>query len=117
MDNYHGIIVDVSQKEQLIFNRLKILSKKVDGEWTLYKIEVTPMEKDKIIKELQRNLVKGFYFHLYKDNELIAIFKDKIFKAKTDSSTWEKIIEYGKSINIPEEQLDFTPCKIEDETY
>ena len=117
MKNYHGIIVDVSQKEQSIFNRLKILSRKIDGDWTLYKIELSPKEKDPIINELQKNLIKGFYFHIYKDNELIAVFKDKIFKVKTDKSTWKEIIEYGKSINILEEQLDFSPCKIKDETY
>jgi len=119
MERYHGIIVDVSQKDESIFHNLKILGQKKteDGEWTLYKIGVETDKIDEILKKLQENMVEGFYFHFYKNKELIVVFKKRIFKVKIDKSTWNKIIEYGKSLNIPEEQLDFYPCRIEDETY
>jgi len=45
------------------------------------------------------------------------LFLIKKFYAKTDKSTWNEIIEYGKSLKIPEKQLDFFPCKEEDEKY
>lgn len=117
MDNYHGIIVDVSQEDKEIFNDLRVIGKKKAWGWILYKISVESKEIDIVLKKLQENMKKGFYFHLYKDEELIVVFKNKIFRVKTDKSTWNEIIKYGKLLNIPEKQLDFFPCKIEDERY
>ena len=117
MENYHGIIVNVSQKDKSIFDRLKIIGEKKSLGWILYKVEVKPGEIKKKIKEFQENMVEGFYFHFYINNELIVVFNKKVFYAKTDKSTWDGIIEYGKSLKIPEKQLDFFPCKEEDETY
>jgi len=56
------------------------------------------------LKKLQENMVKGkFYFHFYRDDELIVAFKERIFKVPTDKNTWKEMIEFGKSIGIPEE--------------
>ena len=117
MKNYHGIIIDVSQKDQAIFESLDILGSKKAGNWLLYKIEVEAKSIDKTIKNLQKHMLKGYYFHLYRDKELIVVFKEKVFKVKTDKSTWNEILKYGKALKIPEKQLDFTPFKVEDETY
>jgi hypothetical protein len=62
-------------------------------------------------------MVDGFYFHFYKGDDLIIIFKERIFRVKTDMATWKEVIEYGKTLNIPAKQLDFYPCRVEDETY
>mgnify|MGYP001567775500 CR=1 FL=1 len=112
MREYHGILVNVSQEDKSIFDELKILGQKKAWGWILYRIEVPSNKINQIIKRLQLNMVNGLYFHFYKDDDLIVIFNKKIFKAKTDKSTWKKIIDYGKSLNIPEKQLDFYPCKI-----
>jgi hypothetical protein len=117
MDKYHGIVVDVSQKDKSIFHKLKVIGNKEDDGWTLYKIESNQKDIEKVIKQLQENMVEGFYFHFYSGEELIVVFNHKIFKVKTDKSTWGEIIKYGKSLNIPEQQLDFYPCKVEDEEY
>ena len=119
MKNYHGIIVDKSQYDESIFTELKILGSKTSSQgWILYKIEVSPEEIDKTIRKLQQNMVLGsFYCHFYRNAELIVVFKEKIFRITPDKLTWKEVIEYGKSLRIPEKQLDFHPCKIEDETY
>ena len=117
MNEYHGVIVDVSQKDKRIFETLNILGNKKDGSWILYKIGVSERDIDRTIKCLQENMVDGFYFHFYKDDKLIVIFKKKIFKIIVDKSSWKKAINYGKSIGIPEEQLDFYPCRVGDEEY
>ena len=79
MVNYHGIIIDISQKDKFILDRLKILSKKKSENWILYKIEVNSKDIDRIIKDLQDNMVEGkYYIHFYKKDELIIIFKNKI---------------------------------------
>jgi hypothetical protein len=117
MEEYHGIIVDASQKDKSVFNKLKILGKKEDDGWVLYKIEASSSDLPKLIKELQENTADGFYFHFYRNDELIVAFNHKAFNVGTDRKTWKKIIAYGKSLNIPEQQLDFYACKVEEEDY
>ena len=119
MKNYHGIIVDISQQDKSIFDKLKILgSKKSSSGWILYKIEVSPEEINKIIEQLQQNMVvEPFYCHFYRDNELVVVFKERVFRVTSDKYTWDEAVEYGKSLGIPEEQLDFFPCKVGEETY
>lgn len=118
MGKYHGIIIDISQKDNPVLDNLKILSKKKTENWILYKIEVKAKELNKTIKELQENMVEGkFYFHFYRNNELIIIFKNKIFEVNVNKSSWTKAINYGKNLGIPREQLDFYPYKIEDEEF
>ena len=60
---------------------------------------------------------ENFYFHFYRNNELIVVFNTKIFRVTTNENTWKELIEYGKSLGIIEEQLDFKPYKIEDEEW
>ena len=118
MEKYHGILIDVSQKDKSIFNKLKILGQKEDHGWVFYRVEIDLNKINDIIKQLQENMVeKEFYFHFYKIDELIVVFKKKIFNVKTNKSTCDKVVEYGQSIGIPKEQLDFYPCKVEDEIY
>ena len=45
------------------------------------------------------------------------MFNKKIFRVSTDENSWKELIEYGKSLGIPEEQLDFKPCRVEDEEW
>lgn len=41
-------------------------------------------------------------------DEVKVVFREKIFSIKfTDKSTWKDAVTHGKSIGIPEEQLDF----------
>jgi len=115
--NYHGIIVDESQKDKSIFKKLKVTGQSKGEHWTLYKISVPEKDLEKTLKAIQTNMAKGFYFHVYRGDELIAVFNERTFRVKTDKSTWKELLSYGKELGIPEEQLDFFPCRFEDETY
>ena len=63
------------------------------------------------------HLVHEFYFHFYRGDELIIVFRNKIFRVTTNPSSWKDAIEYGKNLKIPIKQLDFIPYKVEDERY
>lgn len=58
-----------------------------------------------------------WYAHLYNDKKLIVVFKNKVFSVKPHLSFWKPILEYGKKLNIPEEQLDFWPNRFQDEKH
>jgi hypothetical protein len=118
---YHGIIHDAEFKDPLFPEGFKIFARKksTTSSWILYGIEVVDRDLDKAISSIQKNMVsdKPYYAHLYNDDELVVIFKEKVFRVKPHVSTWAPIIEFGRTLNIPEEQLDFWPNRFQDEVH
>lgn len=116
---YHGVIIDQEFNDPSFCNSFKIFNKKQSGTWGIYGIEIEDYQLESIILKIQQNMKNDepWYAHLYNDGELIVIFKDKVFKVKPHASSWKLIIEYGKKLNIPEEQLDFWPNRFQDEKH
>jgi hypothetical protein len=124
--DYHGIVINRSQKDRAIFDGLEVIGKRklFLGLIVFYKIRVRPSDLDGVIGRVQENMSSKFLFkkqqyyaHFYRAGELIIVFRDKTFKATTDKKTWRNAIAYGKSLNIAENQLDFVPNRFEDETF
>ena len=110
MSEYKGTVVEESLNDNRIINDFKITGVKISGDenpakrWHLYAVIVTEVD----IELLSKNIQSGWYMHFWKDRKVIAIFHDKKFEFDfDDKSTWEAAIEYGLSIGIPKEQLDF----------
>ena len=111
MKNYTGIIIEESLKNKEIIKKLKVLNLKVTDDenpndrWHIYTVQVT---RDQII-EIQQSMAEGkWYTHFIAGDEIIVVYKDKIFEYKmADKGEHAKAVEYGRSIGIPEEQLDF----------
>jgi hypothetical protein len=116
---YHGIIVDQEFNDPSFCDSLKSFDKKKSGSWTLYGIEIEDSQVENTIYKIQQNMKidEPWYAHLYNDGKLIVIFKDRVFDVKPHVSTWQSIIEYGRKLNIPEEQLDFWPNRFQDEKH
>lgn len=113
---YHGIIVKESLNEKIIKN-LKILGEGQGKDFLLLKIEVPIKLIEKIINIIQKSLKVKYYAHFFRENELIIVYKDKIFYITPNKTTWKAAVDYGLSIGIPLRQLSFKPCKFEEETY
>lgn len=116
---YHGIIIDQEFIDKNFLESLKQFAQKQDGSWRIYGIEVEDSRLEKVIKGIQKNMRtdEAWYAHLYNDRELIVVFKNKIFRVEPHISSWKPIIEYGKKLNISEEQLDFWPNRFQDEIH
>ena len=116
---YHGIIIDQEFTDQSFPKSLKSFAKKQDGSWGIFGIEVENPLLEETIKKIQKAMKSDqpWYAHLYNDDELIVIFKDKVFRVKPHISSWSSIMEYGRQLNIPEAQLDFWPNRFQDERH
>jgi hypothetical protein len=104
---YHATVIENSLSDASILDEFTIKKTWRDGDWILHDVLV----KEEQISELSKYLADGpWYIHLWetgKDN-VIVVFKDKTFTIKfSDKSTWTDTVAYGKSLGIPEEQLDF----------
>jgi len=119
MSEYHGIIIKEGLKDPSILNKVKVLGKRRAGEWTLLRVGVEEGEINEIVRLIQRHLVTEptYYAHFYREEELIVVFPRKIFYLTPKKESWKPAVDYGKSVGIPEEELDFKPCRFEEETY
>lgn len=104
---YKGTIIEESLENLDILKDFNILSSKVssDLEWHMHTVEVT---EDQIQKLSWYIKPEKWYAHFWNSDDVIVVFRDKIFNLKhSDKSTWKEAVDYGKSVGIPEEQLDF----------
>lgn len=105
---FKGTIVENSLSNKDILTKVKIERTYHSGDWKLHDVFID----EKQIPELSKYLAHGpWYIHLWKQgkDDVRVVFKEKAFTIKfSDKSTWQGAIAYGKSIGIPEEQLDFT---------
>lgn len=107
---YKGIIVGESLEDNRIINELEVKQIEISNsedpadQWHMYTVTIS---KD-VFHKLSNNIKQGWYMHFWKDRQVIAIFRDKQFEFDfDDKTTWQPVLEYGRSLGIPEEQLDF----------
>jgi hypothetical protein len=116
---FHGILVDAAFRDRSFPENFPIFARQKSNDWILYGIEV-PIEKvEEAITLIQANMRSDeeFYSHLYDDETVIAIFKNRIFRMTPHSSSWDEVREYGLTLQIPPEQLDFWPNRFQDEIH
>lgn len=126
MEKYHGIIINLSQKDKSIFKTMNIIGRQKAflGMVALYKVEIDEQDLELKIRILQENMAdrvlffhRNFYLHFYRGNELIVVFKNRVFHATPDKSSWLNIIAYGQKLGIKDKQLDFSPHTIAEEKF
>ncbi len=104
---YKGTIVENSLADKTILSKLQIVKTWTSEDWTLHDVLVDESH----LEELGKALADGpWYMNFWVPSRdgMKVVYKDKIFDLKiSDKSTWVDAMEYGKTIGIPEEQLDF----------
>ena len=118
---YHGIILDLEFKDPKYPLKFDIFAtrKSTENNWLLYGIRVSNDDLEEVISAVQENLKddKPYYAHFYNDEELVVVYKMKVFRVKPHKSTWKQIIEYGRKLEITEDQLTFWPNRFQDEEH
>jgi hypothetical protein len=104
---YKGIIVENSLNDTSVLDNLKVEKSWVDGSWKLHSVFIS---ENQILK-LSQSLKDGpWYTHFWipRKTSIKVVFRNKVFEIDSqDKTTWENVIAYGQSLNIPKEQLDF----------
>jgi hypothetical protein len=107
---YRGIIIEESLIDSRVLNEMSILKfyittqENTDDRWHLFEVEIDEMK----IEELKDLIIDGWYTHFWHKTDIIAVFKGKIFKFNyLNKDSWVNVLEYGKKLNIPDEQMDF----------
>lgn len=106
---WQGIILEESLEDPEFLKKLKIIKKEVldDGDEDPWHANFVEIDED-MIDQLKNELKQGWYAHFWQNRKVIAVFKEKKFEFDYDNKdTWKDVLDYGKSLGIPEEQLDF----------
>lgn len=102
-----GVIVENSLRDKSVLEKLTITQTRQEGDWVLHDVETT---------EAQALLVQDvindgpWYVHFWKEGgeDIIVVFKDKVFRiTRGDQETWKEAVAHGRSLGIPDAQLDF----------
>ena len=118
-NKFHGILLDVSFLDRHYPESFSIFAHKQMGDWGLYGIEVPRDDLENTVLNIQTQMRtdQPFYNHLYDDEAVIAIFKKRAFRVTSHISSWKDIQQYGLTLDIPMEQLDFWPNRFQDEIH
>lgn len=104
---YTGIIIEESLIDSKYINGIEITKTEIahKGKWTLRTVNITKEKIQYLSSKIKSN---SYYMHFWDNRNIILAFKDKIFEIDyDDKGTWKNAIDYGISIGIPKEQLDF----------
>lgn len=102
-----GTVIENSLQDVGILNTLTIIKSWTEGDWKLHQIVVSRNEAINLGKCLSDG---PWYMHFWEEGNdmILVVFKNAYFDiAKSDKTTWAPAIEYGRTLSIPEEQLDF----------
>ena len=113
METYKGIIIKESLVDPTILEGIKVISTRTEVDqddpnniWHFNNVEVSRDDIENLQTHLKRE--GGWYMHFWRGQDVMVVFRDKLFEIKyDDKSTWKDAVEYGRSIGIPAEQLDF----------
>lgn len=107
---YIGIIVEESLDDNRVINKLDLRKVHITGHqrssdrWHMYEVNVSKEE----IEELSKHIIGDWYMHFWKGTDIIAVFSRKTFKFSYEKKdTWRDVLEYGRSIGLPDNELDF----------
>lgn len=137
---YHAEIINLSQNDISIFKCFDVIDvrKRFLGIVKIYKINIPEKDIQEIINRIQlnmsRRLRKEWYATFYNSEKAIVVFRKKTFNLSTigispvyqhkvdttnsvDKKHWDEMISYAKSLNIPNNQLDFLPPDFRTEKY
>lgn len=102
-----GTIIENSLKDKSILDRVQIEKTWHAGDWILHDVLVD----EETAQNIGEYLSDGpWYIHFWESgkDDVLVVFKDKIFHITySDKTTWTDAIAHGKSIGVPDEQLDF----------
>lgn len=100
-----GTIIENSLVDTSIVSKLTITRTWYDDDWLLHDVLVD----EAVAEGLGIYLKDGpWYMHFYAGDSVLVVFKDRIFHIRhSQKETWNEALAYGRTLGIPEEQLDF----------
>ncbi len=122
--DYRGVIIEESLGDKAVLGRVRIVKTDVYPvnerhktpwleQWTLHTVEVPEAEAAEIASEIAASLDRGhsgsWYADFRNDQRHLVVFSDRVFEVTRERADegYEEVRAYGRSVGIPDYQLDF----------
>ncbi len=122
MSKFVGVVIEESLKDKTTLHKVAIKSTKVEQvtashstpwlkQWTLHTFELPEPKAQEVALKFSESLEPDYWYVDFKDSKIhYVVFPGKIFKVRRSRpSEYKRVVEYGKSLGIPEHQLNFSP--------
>ena len=123
---YRGIIIKESLKDRSVLDDVVVTNTKVEQvteshqtpwlrQWTLHTVEVPDEQAATVAERISQSLDRpdeqkdAWYADFKSNTKHYIIFPGKVFHIDRTSEAYEDIRAYGKTLGIPDAQLDFSP--------
>lgn len=123
--HFIGAIIEESLEDRSVLDEVDILKTSIEpvtpnhqtswaDRWTLHEVQIPEDRADAIAQRLSGAIDREHSYAWYADfrNEKIhfVVFRDKVFRVdRSVKEDYLRTVDYGRSLGIPERQLDFTP--------
>ena len=116
MKQYFGIVIEQSLADRSWLDGVRIEARRRPISWDFLLVSVDEDDLTEHLSSLQRAMRddQPWYAHYFCDDELIVVFKHTALPITCDAETWAPAMDYGLSVGVPREQLDFKPRTTED---
>lgn len=120
-----GAIIEESLEDRSVPNEISILRTSVEPataqhqtpwveQWTLHEVAIPEDQAEVIAERLSRAIDRKHSHAWYADfrNEQVhfVVFRDRVFRVdRTDQEDYAEALNHGRSLGIPDHQLDFSP--------
>lgn len=137
---YHAEVINLSLKNDKMLEGFQILhtNKRFLGFVKIITIAIPEDEIEKTVelfqKKMSTRLNKEWYITFHNAERVIVVFRKRIFHLSgkgivpiyqklldvsraEEKDNWEELIQYAKSLGVPDSQCDFLPENFEKESY
>lgn len=123
MSNYEGVIIEESLVDASVLKGIKIIQTKKEKvesdhqtpwlkQWTLHTVDVPEKDIERVTEKISQALeTEHEWYADFKSSDIhYVVFRGRVFKVdRSKPEEYEPVVEYGKSLGIPDHQLDFSP--------
>jgi hypothetical protein len=114
IDEYLGVVVRESLRDPSLTPPL--VASRRGADWTMLLVRIPVEELDHGVAALRSNFdpTDCWYAHFFREDELVVVFADEVFRVSTDPATWDAPVQHGRDCGVPDNELDFSPRTVEE---
>lgn len=111
--SYTGVLVKEGLRRPGLLKQLPVLASRAGDNWTMVEVGIPEADLSRAVKLIQAALIDEptYFAHLYREEEVIIIYPERIFTGRKGSRELREALQYGLEKGIPRQELSFDPLE------